>query len=188
MKRIAFAFSYTTGLLLTLLTLAHSSDARSVDIESNSASHDISSHILLAQAPSTPAPTETTHPPDPAMKPEMSAGDRAEAHIKKLRAELKITPAQEELWKRVVEVMRENEQTMDALHKSRADQAATMTAVDDVKSYAAIANAHADGLKKFASAFEPLYNSMSDEQKKNADKVFSPSSSRPTKSTRSRTK
>ncbi len=41
--------------------------------------------------------------------------DRLVAHINKLHAELKITPAQEHLWKRVVQVMRENETTMDAL-------------------------------------------------------------------------
>ncbi|HXX74655.1 MAG TPA: Spy/CpxP family protein refolding chaperone [Nitrospiraceae bacterium] len=188
MKRMVFALSYTTGLLLTLLTLANGSDAASIDVEPISTIENSSPHILMAQAPLSPAPTETTHPPRPGMKPESSAGNRVDAHVKKLHAELRITPAQEELWKSVVEVMRENDQTMDALHKSRAEQAATMTAVDDVKSYAAIADAHADGLKKFASVFEPLYNSMSDEQKKNADKVFSPSSSRPTKPMKSRAK
>ena len=47
-----------------------------------------------------------------------------------------------------------------------------MTAVDDLKSYSEIADAHADGLKKFTPAFEPLYAGMSDAQKKSADTLF----------------
>jgi hypothetical protein len=47
-----------------------------------------------------------------------------------------------------------------------------MTAVDDVKSYAEIAAAHANGLQKFIPVFETLYQNMSDEQKKNADLLF----------------
>ena len=56
--------------------------------------------------------------------------------------------------------------------KARADKAKTMTAVDDLKSYAEIADAHADGLKKFVPAFEALYASMSDAQKANANTLF----------------
>ena len=47
-----------------------------------------------------------------------------------------------------------------------------MTAIDDLKSYSEIADAHADGLKKFIPAFEPLYAGMSDAQKKSADTLF----------------
>jgi hypothetical protein len=47
-----------------------------------------------------------------------------------------------------------------------------MSAVEDLKSYSEIAEAHADGLKKFIPVFEPLYASMSDAQKKDADKLF----------------
>jgi hypothetical protein len=47
-----------------------------------------------------------------------------------------------------------------------------MTAVDDLKSYGEIANAHADGIKKFIPVFESLYASMSDAQKKSADTLF----------------
>jgi hypothetical protein len=47
-----------------------------------------------------------------------------------------------------------------------------MNAVDDLKSYGEIAEAHAAGIKKFVEAFEPLYSSMSDDQKKAADRAF----------------
>ena len=68
--------------------------------------------------------------------------------------------------------MRDNAKTMEALIKARSEKAGTMTAVDDLKSYGEIAEAHADGLKKFIPAFEPLYAGMSDAQKKSADTLF----------------
>ncbi len=68
--------------------------------------------------------------------------------------------------------MRDNAKTMEALTKARTENAKAMTAIEDLKSYGAIAEAHADGIRKFTPVFEALYNSMSDEQKKNADTVF----------------
>jgi len=47
-----------------------------------------------------------------------------------------------------------------------------MTAIDDLKSYGEIAEAHANGIKNFTSVFEPLYTGMSDAQKKTADTLF----------------
>jgi len=98
--------------------------------------------------------------------------DRVEARIKELHAKLHITQAQEGLWTNVTQVMRDNAQTMDALHKARADQAQTMSALDELKSYGDVADAHAAGIKKFAPVFASLYASMSDAQKKNADTLF----------------
>lgn len=101
-----------------------------------------------------------------------SKTERVEDRIKLLYAKLKITPAQEGLWDNVTKAMRENAVTMEALIKERSEKAGTKNAVDDLKSYSAIAEAHADGLKKFIPAFEPLYASMSDAQKKDADTLF----------------
>ena len=41
-----------------------------------------------------------------------------------------------------------------------------------LKSYGEIIEANATGIKNFVAAFEPLYSSMSDAQKKVADGVF----------------
>lgn len=98
--------------------------------------------------------------------------DRAEVRITELHAKLKITKAQEDLWHNVIDVMRENAQTLDDLNKAQFEQIKSLTAVDNFTSYAAIVSAHAEGLKKFVSIFEPLYASMSDVQKQNADMVF----------------
>ena len=98
--------------------------------------------------------------------------EHVEARIKELQAKLHITPTQEALWQNVTQIMRDNAQTMDGLTQARTDKAKTMTAVDNLQSYSAIVEAHAEGLKKFVPAFEALYASMSDTQKHQADNVF----------------
>ncbi len=108
----------------------------------------------------------------PATKPRASAVDRVEEHIKNLQGSLQITPAQEELWNNLTKVMRDNAKVMDALIKARVEKAKTVNALEDLKSYGQIAEANSEGLKKYIPAFEALYNSMSDEQKKNADVLF----------------
>ena len=95
-----------------------------------------------------------------------------EERIKTLHTALKITPEQEELWNNVTQVMRDNAKTMDALVAARSEKAGTMSAVDDLKSYGEIAEAHANGIKNFTSVFEPLYAGMSDAQKKSSDTLF----------------
>jgi len=119
-----------------------------------------------------PAPVLTA--PAPGRRPAANTArvDHVEARITRLHATLHITPAQEDLWTTVTQVMRDNAKTMDALTKTRADQAPTMTAVEDLHSYAAITNAHAEGLTKFIPAFEALYASMSDAQKADANTMF----------------
>ena len=83
--------------------------------------------------------------------------EHVEARIKELQAKLHITPTQEALWQNVTQIMRDNAQTMDALTQARTDKVKTMTAVDNLQSYSAIVEAHAEGLKKFVPAFEALY-------------------------------
>jgi periplasmic protein CpxP/Spy len=103
---------------------------------------------------------------------QVSGEARVEARIKDMHAKLKITAAAEDQWKQVAQVMRDNEQTIAPLIKNRAKNAKTMTAIDDLKSYAEITGAHAEGMKKFIPVFETLYVSMSDAQKKEADALF----------------
>ena len=101
-----------------------------------------------------------------------SRPDQVEARITMLHAKLAITAAQEPAWQNLTQVMRDNAQTMDALRVARAAKAPTATAIDDLKSYAEITTAHAEGLKKFLPVFETLYGSMSDAQKAQADTLF----------------
>jgi protein CpxP len=68
--------------------------------------------------------------------------------------------------------MRENAETMSMLAQERAEYAQTATALDNLKSYAEISDAHAAGTRRMIPVFEVLYDSMSPEQKKAADAEF----------------
>jgi protein CpxP len=96
-----------------------------------------------------------------------------EKHIKDLHGTLGITPAEESQWKKVAETMRENATELDRAIDKRDASVANATAIDNLSSYAEIVQAHANGVKKLASAFSGLYSVMSDDQKKVADEVFS---------------
>jgi periplasmic protein CpxP/Spy len=96
-----------------------------------------------------------------------------EARINALHTELKITAAQEPQWSVVAQVMRDNAMAVSALIEDREQKAKTMTAIDDLHAYQAVAEAHETGVKKLTVAFEGVYGVMSDAQKKNADAVFS---------------
>jgi protein CpxP len=105
--------------------------------------------------------------------PASTKGESVEQRITQLHAELKITPDEESKWNPVAQAMRDNAANMEKLVAEKHQQAPqNMTAVDDLKTYQEFAQAHVDGLKNLTSAFSSLYDSMSDQQKKNADQVF----------------
>ncbi|MCR4310122.1 MAG: Spy/CpxP family protein refolding chaperone [Deltaproteobacteria bacterium] len=149
MKRIACQFTYPTTLAVAAAVLL----------------------AFFGLASATPS-LAASHEPGMAKAGKASKTERVEVRIKELHAKLKITPAQEGLWDNVTTTMRDDATKMEALIKARSENAATRNAVDDLKSYSEITEAHAHGLKKFISVFEPLYASMSDAQKKDADKLF----------------
>jgi len=97
---------------------------------------------------------------------------RVEQHIKELRAQLKITPAQEGQWQQFAQIMRDNAREMDQAVMQRAQQFSSMTAVEDMESYEKIAEAHVQHLQKLLPAFSNLYAAMTPEQKQRADEVF----------------
>jgi protein CpxP len=116
------------------------------------------------------APT-TVHKPMAQAK-SASPTERVEQHISQLHSELHITPAQQTEWDQFAQVMRDNAKAMDQLLQQRAAGFASMNAVDNMQSYAQIAQQHAQDTQKLATAFQTLYSDMSDSQKKNADAVF----------------
>jgi protein CpxP len=111
--------------------------------------------------------------PASASAPAAKAGHErnVEDRITFLHTKLKITPEQETQWNAFADVMRNNGQTMGQLFQQRK-AATNLSALDDMKQYATIAQAHADGMKKLVDAFDPLYSSFSPEQKKLADATF----------------
>ena len=127
--------------------------------------------VIVAQA-ATPAPVKPAKSAATTTTAKGAHSERVESRISEMHAKLKITPAQEGQWNNVAQVMRDNAKTLDTLTQARISNANTMTAIADLKSYSEITDAHAEGLKKFVAAFQPLYDSMSDAQKKAADMLF----------------
>jgi protein CpxP len=100
------------------------------------------------------------------------ANAKVEMHIKDLHAKLKITAAEETQWTAVAQAMRTSADEVDTAINARESGAKTANAVEDLNAYGTIAQAHADGVKRMASSFGPLYAAMSDDQKRVADDVF----------------
>src|SRR5258708_24736803 len=76
-------------------------------------------------------------------------------------------------WKAVTQVMRDKAESIHRLAQERNQNQKAMDAVDALRSYEQLPQAQADGIKRLLPAFETLYGGMSDDQKKNADIVFS---------------
>jgi len=126
-------------------------------------------------AQASPQPAHATMPPSQTAAPAPEATrETVEQRITALHASLQITPNEETSWNGVSKAMRENAVVMDRLvaEKSARDPA-SLTALDDLKTYEKFAQAHVNGLKTLTSSFETLYKAMPDAQRKVADHVFS---------------
>lgn len=99
--------------------------------------------------------------------------DRMEERISDLHEKLHITPDQEAEWKNVAQIMRDNAKDVRSAIDEKNQNRDNMTAIDDLRAYQKRAQAHVDGLGRLIPAFDTLYAKMSDEQKKNADAIFS---------------
>jgi periplasmic protein CpxP/Spy len=121
-------------------------------------------------AATSPAPAATP----PAGSPAPSAATQAavDQRIRALQSQLGITEAQMPLWSAFTQAMRDNAAATDALFTQRAGAVATMSAPDNMHSYAQIARAYADNTERLATAFDSLYASLSDTQKQAADTLF----------------
>lgn len=105
--------------------------------------------------------------------------DFVEQRIEQLHSELKITAAQSQQWDAYAQVMRDNAHSTDAAIRDRAQKLQSLNADDAMKSYASLAQLHADNMQKLATAFSTLYASLSDDQKAIADQLFRNQHGRP---------
>ena len=148
-------------------------------------SHFASAAVIALLALPTAALAQPTQSPVPAAPPAAESSpmtsqpvpgksmeERVENHIKQLRAQLHITPAEQSQWDQFAQVMRDNARDMDRAFMQRAQQYPTMNAVQNMQSYEQIAEAHAQHLQRLVAAFDNLYNAMPEEQKKLTDEVF----------------
>ena len=130
--------------------------------------------VAQTTAPDTaPAAASDTAPPRTrAQTPQgRQIASRVEKHIAELHKRLRITAAQQAQWDAFAQIMRDNAAHSDQLFKQRADSE-SMNAVEDLRSYAAIAQAHAEDVQRLVPAFQALYESMSPDQQKAADTAF----------------
>ena len=148
--------------------------ARSVAVAALMGATILASPLTAARADTTTSRPIQLAQAQPGAAPAETKMETVEQRIADLHAALKITPAEEALWKGVAEDMRENAAAMDKLVAATKAEPPT-TAVDDLKTYQKFAQAHVDGLKNLISSFEKLYAEMPDAQKKVADTVFNAS-------------
>lgn len=98
--------------------------------------------------------------------------DIVEQRINDLHEKLMITDAQSKPWDAFAQTMRDNARTTSRKFHDRSSKLSTMNADESMQSYAALAQEHADNMKKLSSAFGDLYATMSPEQKETADEMY----------------
>jgi hypothetical protein len=126
---------------------------------------------MAQAAPATPGAASPA--PQASGQPTQSDGPVAHVEIRigELHDQFHITPAQEPQFKAYADAMRSNAQAMQALFQERA-QSPDTTAISELRWYARLTTAHGEALTKLLPVFDTLYQSLSDQQKKAADKVF----------------
>jgi hypothetical protein len=121
----------------------------------------------------------------PGAMPMMGMGEHIEGSLAFLKAELKITPAQESLWNAFAETMRANAETMAAMtlccggaqgggtmHQGMMSGQGAMPSLPDRLDWQEMTLAlRLDGLRATKVVLVPLYAAFSDEQKQTADQL-----------------
>lgn len=125
-----------------------------------------------AQQSASPSASSNAAPPAVHTAQSASLLKGVEQHIRDLHRELQITSAEEPQWEQFAQVMRANAQAMSDSLDQRAQQIGGMNAVQDMTTYAQLAEQRSQDLVKLANAFQTLYNSFSPQQKQNADQLF----------------
>jgi hypothetical protein len=118
-----------------------------------------------------PAPDTGTPPGENGARP--PAPDPMAQRINNyLHERLRITPAQEPLWASLTQVMRDNATALSPLRREQFQARQGGNSIELLSAGERLDVAQLDGLRKFIAAYQALYDSMSDEQKKIADFVF----------------
>lgn len=125
---------------------------------------------------SQPAPAQSPAAPQPGAAQSQAqapaAGESVEAHLAELKTQLNITAAQQPKFDEFAKVIKQNATTMDAALQ-KAQQSAQQSAVEGLRAAASLTQTEADNLKRLVPALEALYATLSAEQKRTADELFS---------------
>jgi LTXXQ motif family protein len=131
---------------------------------------------MLAAVPGMAGAATPSAAPGPAILP--SAGSLpaslspVEQQIAALQTELRITQDQLPQWLVFSQAMRDAAHAADDLFQQRATTATTMTAQENMHSYAQVTRAYADTMAGLSKAFDTLYAILSEPQRQSIDVVF----------------
>jgi protein CpxP len=158
--------SYAIGRALraaTALGLAGALIALPLGVAGTAAAGGDPGQFQLAQGSGAPQ-----RPPGKPPEAAPAQGNEIESQIADLQKKMRITTAQQTLFDAFAQVMRQNAQVLDAVMRQQ-QQKSGATAVDDLRASAQLAEAEAEGLKRLLPAFQSLYDSLPDPQKRLAD-------------------
>ena len=126
--------------------------------------------LLLSAAACGISPAWAAPDASPALAPDLAA--KVDKHNKQLHDQLQITPQQQPQWDRFAAVTSSNAADIGQAFSERGAKLDTMNALENMQSFAHVAQVHAANMQKAADAFEALYATFSSEQKQVADDVF----------------
>ena len=95
-----------------------------------------------------------------------------DSRLAAVRAGLQLTADQEKLWPAVENVARENAKIMGGMLDKAKAAGRPADPVEGMRRMADMATARGEGLRKLADAAQPLYASLSDEQKKRLPRLM----------------
>jgi hypothetical protein len=101
----------------------------------------------------------------------MLPGQLVDGRIAFMKAELKITPAQEEQWQQVAAAMRDNAKALDQAITTARQSHGSMDAVQRLELREQFAKVRTDNDARLLAAFKPLYASLSPEQQQIANQL-----------------
>jgi len=104
----------------------------------------------------------------------MLPGQRVAGQIAYLKAELKITPAQDSLWTPVAQAMRDNAQALDQAILRARQEKKPLDAVQRISLRESFAKTRSENEARFLASFKPLYAALSPAQQQAANELFAP--------------
>ena len=129
----------------------------------------------MAQSTAAPANPDTTqsqarHHAGPRMLP----GQLADGRIAFLKAELKITPEQDEQWQQLAAAIRQNASALDQAISNARQQRGTMDAIQRLTMREQFDKVRIENDARLLAALKPLYASLSPEQQQIASQLIAP--------------
>ena len=128
-----------------------------------------------ASAQTAPSPADAGTPAREAhhhARARMMPGQFIDGRIAFLKAQLKITPAQEGQWQKVEAAMRENAKTLDQTIANARQNRGDRNAVERLEMREQFMKVRSENNSRLLAAFKPLYGSLSPEQQKMADQLI----------------